>query len=92
MAKVTTPVEGFTGVVVGVDFKDGVGETDSIPALEYFERQGYTIENDEPDFPEGDPTEKWKVDQLKAYATAKNIELGDAKTKDDILALVKTAE
>lgn len=88
MATITTPAEGFTGSVVGVDFKDGVGETADTAALEYFERQGYTIEVDEPAFPEGKPSDKWKVDQLKAYAEANTIDLTEAKTKDDILALV----
>lgn len=85
MAKVTTPVKGYTGVVVGVDFKDGVGETDSIPALEYFERHGYTIETVEQPFPKGAPTKSWKVDELKAFAETHGLDLGDAKTKDEIL-------
>lgn len=43
MAHIQTPVKGFTGTVIGVDFKDGVGETDDEAALAYFERQGYDI-------------------------------------------------
>ena len=41
MAKFKTPVEGFTGVVAGVTFKDGVGETDDAAAIAYFDRHGY---------------------------------------------------
>lgn len=42
--KITTPVKGFTGTVVGVDFKNGEGETEDLAAIAYFERQGYTVE------------------------------------------------
>lgn len=33
-----------------------------------------------------------KADELKAYAADKGIELGEAKKKDDILAVIKEAE
>ena len=33
-----------------------------------------------------------KVDELKAYAAEKDIDLGDAKTKDAILTAIKAAE
>ena len=44
MAKITTPVKGFTGTVVGVVFVDGVGETDDQSAITYFTRHGYGVE------------------------------------------------
>lgn len=43
MAKITAPVKGFNGVVVGVTFTDGTAETDSEQAVNYFRRQGYTV-------------------------------------------------
>ena len=46
---VRAPVEGFTGVVVGVAFAEGVGKvakTDA-RARAYFARQGYTVGADE---------------------------------------------
>lgn len=49
MAKITAPAKDFTGTVVGVDFKDGVGETSNEGAIAYFERQGYTVELEVPD-------------------------------------------
>lgn len=42
---VHTPVEGFTGTVVGVHFQDGVGNTDDPAALGYFQSAGYRIED-----------------------------------------------
>ncbi len=40
-----------------------------------------------PPFPEGAPAKAWKVDELRAFAVAHEVDLGDAKTKDEILAL-----
>jgi hypothetical protein len=43
-------------------------------------------DEDGDEIPEGDVTEAWTVKQLKAYAKAENIDLGDAKNKAEILA------
>lgn len=92
MAEIRTPVKGFTGQVAGVQFTDGVGETVDEAALAYFTRHGYEITTpgapEAPALPEGDPTDKWTVDQLKAYATAKEIDLKGATAKADILLAV----
>ncbi|TFC92046.1 MULTISPECIES: hypothetical protein [Cryobacterium] len=89
MATITTPVKGFNGKVVGVVFTDGVGETKDEAALAYFGRQGYTIEEGAAEavvIPEGEPSLEWTAAQLKAYAVSKDIDLGDAKNKPDVLA------
>lgn len=90
MAKITTPVKGFTGTVVGVSFTDGVAETDNAGAIAYFTRKGYGVEQEPqgPAFPEGTPDESWKGPQLKAYAKAKDITLGGAKKVDEILTVI----
>lgn len=44
----------------------------------------------EPEFPEGEPNESWKVPQLRAYAVAKEIDLGSLTAKPEILAAVST--
>ncbi|HKY58301.1 MAG TPA: hypothetical protein VJL80_09710 [Aeromicrobium sp.] len=46
--RVTAPVEGFTGSVAGVDFVDGVAETDSPAAIAYFRRKGYALADAKP--------------------------------------------
>lgn len=96
MAKKTieTPVKEFTGLVAGVHFVDGKGSTDDEAAIAYFERQGYKVsghvdEDAEQDFPLGDPSDKWTVPQLLAYATAHQIDIGDAKKKDEIWGAIK---
>lgn len=68
MAKITTPVEGYTGEVVGVQFIDGVGETDDEGALAYFRRQGYAIDG-EPS-PEEAPVEEAPVEEAPAHKRA----------------------
>lgn len=75
MARVTAPVKGFTGKVVGVMFDSGVAETDDERQLAYFRRHGYTVEETEtgskpdgPKYPEGDPVDGWTVAQLTAWA------------------------
>lgn len=97
MAKKTieTPVEGYNGIVAGVQFVDGKGSTDDEAAIAYFERQGYTVgghveDEAEREFPLGDPSDKWKKDELLAYAKAHGIQIeASVKTKDDIWAAIK---
>ncbi|WP_237310403.1 hypothetical protein [Streptomyces sp. AMCC400023] len=59
--RITTPVPGFTGVSVGVNFTKGVAEIDvdeddrqhpTTRALAYFWAQGYGVEEIERDEPE----------------------------------------
>ncbi|MDQ5863217.1 MAG: hypothetical protein M3536_13250 [Actinomycetota bacterium] len=40
------------------------------------------------DLPDGDIDDTWTVKQLKAYAKAEEIDLGDAKSKADILTKI----
>lgn len=96
MAKKTieTPVEGFTGLVAGVHFVDGKGSTDDEAAIAYFERQGYAVgghvdEDAKRDYPLGDPSDKWKKAELLAYASDRKIDIGDAKTVEQIWGAIK---
>lgn len=52
--RVRTPVEGFTGIVAGVEFVDGVGEVDDsdMGAVAYFRRHGYDVGGEAADVPE----------------------------------------
>lgn len=96
MAKIKSPVEGYTGVVVGVQFTDGEAETDRESALAYFRRQGYGIEEAAPakaatdakskGKDQGDPTSA----QLKARA--KELGLSTSGKKDEIAARIAEHE
>lgn len=97
MAVVKTPVEGFTGTVVGVTFTDGVGETDDLAALAYFERQGYEVEIPDAiaevvEIPDGEPTDKWTKPQIVAFLLSKDVEASEDEKKDDLLAKVPPVE
>lgn len=77
MTVVSTPVKGFSGVVAGVRFVAGRGETDNPSALAYFRRRGYTLGEPEPEpdpepvtapasAPAFDPS-KHSVDEVNKY-------------------------
>lgn len=76
MARVTAPVKGFVGKVVGAMFDGGVATVEDELQLAYFRRHGYTVEEaeasgkpDGPKYPEGqEPAEGWTVAQLTAWA------------------------
>nr|DAM30552.1 MAG TPA: hypothetical protein [Caudoviricetes sp.] len=47
--RIQTPVEGFTGEVVGVSFVDGFGETEDENAIAHFIRQGFGLDGSAPE-------------------------------------------
>lgn len=92
--KITSPIQGHTDrstfEPVTLEFRDGVAETsEKLPAglLAYLEGRGYKVET-ETEVPEGAPAESWTVPQLTAWAKAHDVDLGGAKTKPEILAVV----
>lgn len=42
--KITTPVEGYTGVIAGISFSNGEGETDNSWLADWFTEKGYSVE------------------------------------------------
>lgn len=84
---ITSPVKGFTGARVGLNFVDGKAETDVTSAIAYFIRHGYSVEDTEGEdaTPEA-PNEEWTVEQLREHAAAHEVDLGGATKKADILA------
>lgn len=44
MARITAPVEGYTGQVAGVSFVGGTATTTDPRAIAYFRRHGYLVE------------------------------------------------
>lgn len=53
--RIQTPVECFTGEVVGVGFVDGFGETEDENAIAYFTRQGFGMDGSAPEGTEPEP-------------------------------------
>lgn len=42
--KITTSVEGYTGVIAGIAFSNGEGETDNSWLADWFTEKGYSVE------------------------------------------------
>lgn len=58
--RIQTPVEGFTGEVVGVSFVDGFGETEDENAIAYFIRQGFGLDGSAPEGTEPEPEAEYE--------------------------------
>ena len=95
MATIKAPVP-FSGIRGNLTFVNGVSDTNDVWLIQWFKEHGYEV-IDKPNEPEvedeggggiGDKT----VKELKAYAAEKNIDLGEAKTKADIIATIEAAE
>lgn len=72
-----------------VKFVDGVAETDNETIAIKLRDMGYAVEGD---FTPDNPYKKMKVDELKAYASEKGIDLGEASSKKEIIAKIQEAE
>lgn len=105
MARITAPVEGYTGSSAGVPFVDGVATTSDPRAIAYFRRHGYGIDLAGPTpaapptttAPPAAPAEpvlpaKPKVEDLRAYAQAKGIDITGLTRKGDLVAAIAAAE
>lgn len=46
MTKIYAPNKRYTGLIAGVSFIDGVGETDNKYLINWFEEKGYTVESE----------------------------------------------
>ncbi len=91
-ARITAPVKGLNGTGVGgIRFVNSVAETDNESVIAYCRAAGYEVQDleaapTESELPEGEPTESWKNDQIKAWAKANDRDLGGATNKADMLA------
>lgn len=70
-------------------FKDGVFYTEDQAIAEKLKAMGLTVEGE---FKEPDPLAAMTVKELTEYAKEKNIDLGGATKKADILKIIKGAE
>jgi len=86
----TTNIPNFTGIDAGnVAFANGTATiTDARMASWFDEHDGYFVE----EVKAASPFSGMKVDELKAYAAEKGIDLGDASKKDEIIEKIKAAD
>ncbi len=87
---VETPAKDFCGVgAAGVQFAYGKAEVNEGWVLDWFKEHGYKVTEKTA---EPKSLDKMTVDELKAYAEANGIDLGDAKNKSDILEAIKNQQ
>lgn len=87
MLRITAP-EPVNGRVVGVTFAEGVAEVSGpLPrAVDlYLRTHGYKVEGSDV------PSERWRRDDIAAWATARGIDVEGAETKADLLAVIDAA-
>ena len=86
---VETPVKDFCGVgAAGVNFAYGKAEVADGWVLNWFKEHGYIVTEKNPE----NSFEKMKVEDLKAFAESNGIDLGEAKTKAEIIAVLKNQQ
>lgn len=69
-------------------FKDGVFKTNDTALAEKLKAMGHDVSGE----PDAKILDKMKLEELKAYAAERNIDLGDAANRADILKAIKEAE
>ncbi|GAA4059807.1 hypothetical protein [Actinomadura miaoliensis] len=90
--RITTPVDGYSGDVVGVAFVDGQATTDDEAAVAYFRRHGYTVSGGDEDQAPATverPARNASTDAWRAYAIAQGMTSDEAAahTRDELVAL-----
>ncbi len=85
MAKIYAPNKDYTGIVAGVVFKEGRGDTDDSRMVEWFKEKGYKIVEEKKE----KTVDEMTVDELKAFAEANGIDLSGAKIKAEIITVIK---
>lgn len=99
MAKICSPNKSYTGISASVAFSKGIGETEDKHLIEWFKAHGYTVEEvketeqtEEPDNSGEKSIDEMTVDELKAYAEGKGIDLTGLTKKDDVLNKIKAGK
>ncbi|MFF5993457.1 hypothetical protein AAGS61_01730 [Lysinibacillus sp. KU-BSD001] len=95
MAKIYAPNKKYTGVSATVSFVNGIGETDNEHLIKWFASKGYTVEKDEmhpADPPLVNPFEGKTIEELKAYAQERGIDIGKASTEEGIIKKIEEAQ
>lgn len=96
MAKIYSPNESYVGVSASVAFSKGVGETEDKHLIEWFKQHGYKVDeteqNQQTNTGNEKPIDEMTVDELKAYAEGKNIDLTGLTKKEDILNKIKAGK
>lgn len=100
MAKIIAPNKSYTGVSASVAFCNGEGNTTNPVLINWFKKHGYQVVEDAAEggvkVPPPNNGEKqlseMDVEELKAYAEEKGIDIGKATSQAGILEKINEAE
>lgn len=93
MAKIYAPNKQYTGISASVGFAKGVGETSDPDLIKWFKDHGYEVEEgDKEETESGDDLKGMSVEELKAYATEKGIDIGNSTSQNGILKKIQDAQ
>lgn len=101
MAKIIAPNKSYTGVSASIAFCNGEGNTNNPILINWFKMHGYEVIEDAAEeslkVPPSDNEDKEKqlsemdIEELKAYAEEKRIDIGKATSQAGILEKIKEA-
>ena len=83
MAKIKAPNKQYSGISAGIGFVNGVGESNDPHLLLWFKEHGYEVEKVETE--ESSEFDNMTIDELKAYAEEKKIDIGQSTSQKGIL-------
>ncbi|MFR1378845.1 MAG: hypothetical protein ACLSTJ_07795 [Clostridium neonatale] len=98
MAKIIAPNKSYTGVSASVAFCNGEGNTKNPILIDWFRKHGYEVIEDSAEeglevSPGGEKQlSEMDIEELKAYAEEKGIDIGKATSQSGILEKIKEAE
>ncbi|MGG7150871.1 hypothetical protein ACQPUR_09515 [Clostridium neonatale] len=99
MAKIIAPNKSYTGVSASVAFCNGEGNTNNSVLIDWFRKHGYEVIEDvaeeglEVPPPDGEKQlSEMDIEELKAYAEEKGIDIGKATSQAGILEKILEAE
>lgn len=102
MAKIIAPNKSYTGVSASVAFCNGEGNTTNPILINWFKTHGYKVIEDAAEEglkippPDNEGNEKqlseMDIEELKAYAEEKKIDIGKATSAAGILEKINEAE
>nr|DAL93854.1 MAG TPA: HeH/LEM domain [Caudoviricetes sp.] len=101
MAKIIAPNKSYTGVSASVAFCNGEGNTTNQVLIDWFRKHGYEVVEDEAEVGLKVPTtggdgekqlSEMDIEELKAYAEEKGIDIGKATSAAGILEKINEAE
>lgn len=94
MAKIISPNNQYNGISAGVQFLKGVGECSDPYLIDWFKSKGYEVEDESFKPPAKEPSifDSMDVEQLKAYAKEKGIDIGNSTSLKGIIKKIEEAE